>query len=405
MSESAESETEHVEIEIDLDHAREEIFRDLFQQVESPDREQNSENSGDPGGQDALGEKLEDDASAGRAERGADGDFFSPRGETGEQKIRDIRASDEQHAADGGEQREQHRPLRADQIFMERDHAHAGLCVHLVGIRGLVAPVDDVQLFVGLRAGHAGFHPAEDREVARAALDDIGRQSFLLEHARQPDVGLVKRKFDRRRRDADDRERCPVQRDRLAEDTLVAAETFLPEGMAQHRDVRTARAIVIGGEGAAEERLDAERAEEIFGDANALEIFRIAPAGEGESGERLRGELGETLLLIAPGGVARPGNIRAIEAAFGERTPGAHELLRLRIGERTQEERVDGGEENGVGANAEGQRDDGENGEAGLSQELSQSVAKVIHMLVSVDFSSGERRLPACTARQLAGRI
>ena len=159
---------------------------------------------------------------------------------------------------------------------------------------------------------------------------------------------------------------------------------FCQKSVAQEGDVRTARPIVIGGESAAEKRLDAERAEKILGDTNPLEIFRIAPAGEGESRKRLRGELGETLLLITPGGVARPGNVGPIESAFGERTPGAHELLRLRVGKRPEEERVDGGEENGVGADAEGQRHHRQNREAGLSQQLSQSVTKIIHILVQL---------------------
>ena len=76
---------------------------------------------------------------------------------------------------------------------------------------------------------------------------------------------------------------------------------FLPESVAEQSDVGPARPIVIGAEGAAQERLDAKRREKIPCDTNALEIFRITPAGQGESRERLRGELRETLLLIAPG--------------------------------------------------------------------------------------------------------
>ncbi len=125
--------TEHVQVEIDLEDARQEIFRDLFQQVESPDGEQRSQHAGDAGGQHALGEKLQDDARAGGAERGADGDLFPAGGEASQQKIRHIRAGDQEHATDRGEEREQHRPLLTHQVFMERDHAHARLRIDLVG--------------------------------------------------------------------------------------------------------------------------------------------------------------------------------------------------------------------------------------------------------------------------------
>ncbi len=148
-------EPEHVQVESDFQHARDEVFRDLLEQIEAPDGKERSENPSDARGQHALSQELQDDASARRAERGADGDLFPARGEPGQQKIRDIRAGDEQHAADRGEKGEQHRPLRSDKIFMEGDDAHAGFRVHLLGIRGLVAAVDDVHLFVGLRAAHA----------------------------------------------------------------------------------------------------------------------------------------------------------------------------------------------------------------------------------------------------------
>ena len=69
-------------------HARKEVLRDFLQQIESPDREQHAKDTGDRRGQNALGQELQDDAGAGRAERSADGDFFSARGETGQQKIR-----------------------------------------------------------------------------------------------------------------------------------------------------------------------------------------------------------------------------------------------------------------------------------------------------------------------------
>ena len=163
--------------------------------------------------------------AAGGAERGPNRDLFATRGEAREQKIGHVRAGNQKHAPDRGEKRQEHRPLPADQVFMKGDDAHARLRIHFLGIRLLVAPVDDVKLLVGLLAAHAWFHAAKDGEIAGATLDDIGRQSFCLEDARQPDLILRERKFQRRRHDADDRERCAVEHDRLAEDVRVAAET------------------------------------------------------------------------------------------------------------------------------------------------------------------------------------
>ena len=153
----------------------------------------------------------------------------------------------------------------------------------------------------------------------------------------------------------------------------------MPKGIAQQRHVRAAGPIFIGIENAAKERLHAEGSEKILRYPDAVEIFRFTATGQGESGIRLGGKLGKTLLSIAPGGVTRPGNVRAIKAAFRERTPDADELFRLRIGKWTEEQGVDRGEQHRVRADPEGERDDRENGEPGLAQQLAKSVAEVFH--------------------------
>jgi hypothetical protein len=94
----------------------------------------------------------------------------------------------------------------------------------------------------------------------------------------------------------------------------------------------------------------------------------------------LRGKFSEALLLIAPGLKARPGNIRAIEPAFRERTPDADELLRLRIGKRPQKQRVDRGEQDGIRADAERERDDCDDCEAGLPKQLAKSLTEFFHV-------------------------
>src|SRR5205085_3848403 len=270
---------------------------------------------------------------------------------------------------------------------MKRDHAHPGLGVDFLWMSRLIAVIHDAHLFPCLLEGHAQFHSRQDREVAGPALDNVRRQSFLLEDTRNENLRLNERKLQRRRHDADDGEGRAVERDRLAENVLVATETFLPKSVTEHRDVRTTGPVFIGIEHAAEERLHAERAEKVFRDADAVEIFRIAAAGEGETGKRLCGKFRGALLLIAPGREPRPGNVRAIEPAFRERTPDADELFRMRIGKRPKEERVDRREEDRVRADAEGERDDGENGESGLAKELAKCVTEFFHGLAGVEFS------------------
>src|SRR5204862_7393803 len=136
----------------------------------------------------------------------------------------------------------------------------------------------------------------------------------------------------------------------------------------------------FGSEDAPEERRQAESAEKVFGNANAVDVLRLAAARHGEAGKRSRGEFSEALLLIAPGLKARPGNVRAIEAAFRERTPDADKLFRMRVGERPEKERVDRGDEDRVRADAERERADGDDGEPGLAKQLPKCVTEFFHV-------------------------
>src|SRR5947209_1942524 len=224
-------ETEDVEVERNFEHAGEEIIRNLLEQIESPERKEHAEDASDSRSQHAFGEKLEDDASAGGAERGANGNFFSSRGEAGEEKIGDVGTGDEEDATNRGEKREHHRPLLADQIFMEGEDMHSGFRIHLLGIRGSVTPVDDMEFLLRLGAGHTRFQPAKGNEKPGAALNDIGRQTFLLEHARQPDLVLREWKLEGGGHDADDGERRAVEINRLAKDAVVVSKTFLPKSV------------------------------------------------------------------------------------------------------------------------------------------------------------------------------
>ena len=68
------------------------------------------------------------------------------------------------------------------------------------------------------------------------------------------------------RRDADDRERRPVERQRLADDRGIGAEAPLPEAMADDGDRRRTATSSSGRNAAAERRLRAEQREIVAGD-------------------------------------------------------------------------------------------------------------------------------------------
>jgi MacB-like periplasmic core domain/FtsX-like permease family len=112
----ADGKYEHVDVERDLANARQEILRDFLQQIETPDREQHSENTGDGSGQDAFRQELEDDSGPSGAERSPDCNFLPARREACQQKICDVRATDEEHATNRREKGQQHRFRRLQNV-------------------------------------------------------------------------------------------------------------------------------------------------------------------------------------------------------------------------------------------------------------------------------------------------
>ena len=167
----------------------------LQQAVHAPDRDQQPERAADGREQHAFGEQLRDEARASRAEGPADRHLALPHGRPREQQVGDVRAGDQQHEADGGEQRHERRPDVADEIIVERNHAQrpagAGgivrriLLPHVLGKR--------IDTLLRRRDAQSGLEPAE------AALQQIRAADRLRRNgdASQPAGAHTSRRFVR----------------------------------------------------------------------------------------------------------------------------------------------------------------------------------------------------------------
>ena len=105
------------------------------------------------------------------------------------------------------------------------------------------------------------------------------------------------------RHDADDFSVAAVQADLAIEDTGIAAETPLPQRVAQHGDGGGALRIELlrFREGATDERRDAESRKQAGSGACAADALRLAFTGQIEIGDNSReGEIGEDLLTAPP---------------------------------------------------------------------------------------------------------
>ena len=209
-------------------------------------RQQHADHGARPGQDDAFDQHLRDDAAAAAADRRPYRDLASTLGRPDQQQVRDVGARDQQHEPDGTEQREQGGPRVVHDITVHPVHPNLQV-LGLVELVDLAQPRGDrVHLVLRLLQRDAVTQPRDHRQPGRVPREvgDVGRQ-----HAPGIDVGghrRVRRQVDpeRRRQDADDDRAPAIQLNRAADHVRIAAESPLPQPVAEHHLAR--RQVGIG---------------------------------------------------------------------------------------------------------------------------------------------------------------
>ena len=163
----------------------------------------------------------------------------------------------------------------------------------------------------------------------------------------------------------------------------VAAHLARPERVAEHDPRRAARRVVGVRDEPPGRRRDAEHVEESARDEEAARGTHLAAVREVERGAAPGGDVGESLLLAADlledrvverivgGGAVAAGAVHVDDADAGE-------LPRPRDRQRSQPHRVDDLEDRGRGADAEREREDGNDGETGAPAQQACGVAEIL---------------------------
>jgi hypothetical protein len=138
--------------------------------------------------------------------------------------------------------------------------------------------------------------------------------------------------------------------------------------VAEHRERVAPRGIFTGTERAAEGRPHAEDVEQLRGHQRSLESHRFAAAGQVE------------LIAASVDRDAHGPDLFAhrVERAARICAGDLHQTIRLRVGERTEQDRVDQAEDGDVRADAECQRDRGDHGVSGIAGERARRIADVL---------------------------
>ena len=179
--------------------------------------------------------------------------------------------------------------------------------------------------------------------------------------------------------DADNRYGMAVVEDGFAYDAGIAAAARLPEGVAQdHNGVQRRDGAFRRKKEAAEQRLNAERTEEIAADVKHDHGFGFSVNREATFAELLGDDIGEDrrglFLEILKFGIRKGG----LECAFFQLHTEHGKLLGIFDGKRPQEKRIDHAEDGGVGADAEAKSEDGDGREAEILIQHSEAEANVL---------------------------
>jgi hypothetical protein len=152
----------------------------------------------------------------------------------------------------------------------------------------------------------------------------------------------------------------------LADQIAAAGEVPLPGGVAEQRDTRTGEGEGIRARGQSVERRDAEGGEKLLGHEGGDELHRIAPGG------RVRGETGTER---GEGNVGTGAGMQVAKVAGRERRHGQtlagvvrgepHQGVRPRVGQGTEQNRVEQRVHRDRGADAEREQCEGKAGVAG----------------------------------------
>ena len=175
---------------------------------------------------------------------------------------------------------------------------------------------------------------------------------------RSPEIDMAVAKHERPRHHANDFVPVVVHQDRPADDGGVAAETPLPESVADDHDLRTG-AVFLVGERPAALRRHAEDAEEIRRDQPAEHLLGLSVAGQARcraarGGDVLEGTIQPAPLVV----IARRGRVLRNPREAGV-FPEHDEAVGVGEGQGADHHRVDHRKNRRVGADAQGQRGDG----------------------------------------------
>jgi hypothetical protein len=242
---------------------------------------------------------------------------------------------------------------------------------------------EHVEIFCGLRDGDTRLQVAEGDEVAVVTvpadvieIDDQGREDLIvgqLERDRGRGEFVCFGKVEVLGKDAYDLVGSARDLEGPSDDGGIAAEEGLPETVADDDDLVVSFDGLLRQEVAALSGLDAKDVEEVgLGDDSADEAWVVFTEADAGGSLAEDGEVSEGSGLSSPEVCVAGTGADVGEESFEEADalPYDDEAAAVAVGKGLEEDAVDDAEEGGGGSDAEGEGEDGGEGEAGRLAKL-----------------------------------
>ncbi len=311
----------------------------------------------------ALEEELPRQSSPAGSERRSERELLLAAVGPDEKKVGHVGTGDQEHEPHRAQEDPEHFTHVADDVLFEGMDVgtEVGLLHHRESqaFREFLRPDGDHarHVGVGLLETHAGLQ-SSDALIAEVSHLELGAVELLGEKQ----VGAVAEKSEISRENADDLPALCVDDEATSENGRIATEMPLPVGVTQNHGERISRRIVLAGEDAPEDRLDPEELQRAVGDAHRVDPLGLPEARHRRLAVVPYSDVFENLSLFAIGEVERRRLVDGVESETGGAMPHPDEALGLLEGERLQQDSVDDGEDGRVGADAQGQGQDGDEG-------------------------------------------
>ncbi len=199
----------------------------------------------------------------------------------------------------------------------------------------------------------------ESRDPSKAEVAE--EQAGSIEPLRQDHVGVRIEKSETVRHDTNHRTRLRVDGDRPAEHVAIPAESPLPISVREEHGLLRARCIVLAREPPPKRGRHTDGVEHTLRHEQASHLLRLGKPRHGDAASRPDSDVLKDTSFVPIGEVHRRRDVdfAVLESHSRRRMPHPDQFLRLRIRQRFDQDAIDDAEDRGVGADADGQGQQG----------------------------------------------